>query len=114
MTFTIIFAILAVFFFTIVIMQIRFLDIKFGIPGDLTSFCFLFVEGCIGTLCLLVYTAMGSGLFDFRTVHTAWVVLAGILTLLGLVVQNYSLSIGIAGITISIVNFSLAFQTVIG
>lgn len=88
--------------------MIRYLDIKAGIPGNITTFCYLFFEGCIGTVALVAYTACGGGIFDIGLEHFLWVVAAGILITIGLVLQNYALSVGIAGVTYSIVNFSVA------
>ena len=94
-------------------MLIRYLDIKGGIPGDISAFCYLFFEGCIGTLALLIYTAMGHGFYDFHELHVLWVTGAGVIITIGLVLQYYALSIGTAGVTFAIVNFSVAIQTVI-
>lgn len=94
--------------------MIRYLDIKAGIPGDITAFCYLFFEGCIGTIALIIYTAYGEGLWSFHSEHFLWVIGAGVLITIGLAFQSYALSVGIAGITFSIVNFSVAIQTVIG
>ena len=108
MTLSIIYALLAALFFTVEAMLIRFLDIKGGIPGDITAFCYLWFEGIIGTIGLFLYCAFGDGFQEFRTVHVLWVVLAGFFITVGLGFQNYALSVGIAGITFSIVNFSVA------
>ena len=109
----IIYSVFAVVFFTIRAILIRYLDIKGGIPGDITAFCYLFFEGCIGTVCFVFYSAMGFGIYDIEGISTYLVISAGVMTTLGLVLQDYAVSIGIAGITFSIVNFSIAIQTVI-
>ena len=85
LTLAIVYALLATIFFTIEAMAIRYLDIKAGIPGDITAFCYLFFEGCIGTAALLIYTAMGHGLFDFELQHALWVFGGGVLITIGLV-----------------------------
>jgi len=108
------FAFLAMIFFSVEALLIRYLDIKAGIPGNVTAFCYLFFEGCIGTVGLVLYSLFGSGIFDIGFEHFFWVVAAGVLTTIGLVLQDYALSIGIAGVTYSIVNVSCVFQTVIG
>ena len=105
---SIVFALLAAALITPQALLIRYLDIKAGIPGNITAFSYLFFEGCIGTVALLIYTGAGGGIFDVGIEHFLWVCAAGILITIGLVLQNYALSIGIAGVTYSIVNFSVA------
>lgn len=102
------YALFSTVFFTIEAMLIRYMDIKFGIPGDVSAFCFLFFEGICGTTALLVSTAMGYGIFDFQSVNLLWVSGAGVTVAIGLALQNYALSTGIAGVTFAIVNFSTA------
>lgn len=41
---------------------IRYLDQK-GVPGNIAAFCYLFFEGSIGTVCLIVYSLLGKGIF---------------------------------------------------
>ena len=95
-------------------MLIRSLDIKAGIPGDITTFCYLFFEGCIGTVALIVYTALGKGFYNVGPEHFLWCSAAGVIISVSLSLQNYALQIGIAGITYSIVNLSVGLQMVVG
>ena len=88
-------------------MFIRYLDIKAGIPGDITTICFMLFEGSIGTMGLIIYISTG-GESIFVQEHFFWVLSAGCLTFVALILQNYALTTGISGVTYSIVNFSVA------
>ena len=85
MTLVLIYSLFAAIFFTIEALIVRYLDIKAGVPGDITSFCYLLFEGCIGTACLCIYNLMGYGFDDFDLNHILWVVSAGVLVTSGLV-----------------------------
>ena len=93
-------------------MFVRYLDLK-GIPGNVTGLCYIFFEGCIGTCCLVIYSCFGHGIFDFTPWLLLWVLGAGLFTTFGLILQNYALSIGVAGNVFSIVNFSISIQTLL-
>lgn len=82
---SIIFALLAAACITPQALLIRYLDIKAGIPGNITAFCYLFFEGCIGTVALVIYTLMGGGIFDIGLEHSLWVIAAGVFITIGLV-----------------------------
>ena len=71
-------------FFSIESLFVRYLDQK-GIPGDITGICYMFFEGCIGTVFLVMYSCMGRGIFDLTFYHLCWVFLAGVLVTTGLV-----------------------------
>ena len=109
---SVIYALLGASFFTIESMFVRYLDLK-GIPGNITGLCYIFFEGCCGTLCLVVYSCFGHGIFDFTPWLLVWVLGAGLFTTCGLILQNYALSTGVAGIVFSIVNSSISIQTIL-
>ena len=112
MAFAVIYALFGAIFFTIESMFIRYLDLK-GIPGNIAGLCYVFFEGIIGTICLVVYSCFGHGIFDFSPILLLWVLGAGLFTTFGLILQNYALSIGVAGIVFSIVNFSISIQALL-
>lgn len=56
---------------------------------------------------------MGYGLYAMDGHLVLWVTAAGVIITIALVFQFYALSIGTAGVTYAIVNFSVAIQTVI-
>ena len=88
-------------------MFIRYLDIKAGIPGDITTICYMLFEGSIGSVGLVVYISMGGeNIFVQETFY--WVLIAGCLTYIAIILQNYALTTGVSGVTYSIVNFSVA------
>jgi len=68
------------------------------------------VEGIIGTICLIVYTGVGYGLHDLSTSSFWMLMLAGILVYTSLIVLFYSVSVGIAGVVVSIFNCAAALQ----
>ena len=85
MTLSVLYSLFAAMCFTIEALIVRYLDIKAGVPGDITSFCYLFFEGCIGTTCLCIYSLMGYGFNDFDLNHLFWVISAGVFVTSGLV-----------------------------
>ena len=109
MAFAVIYALLGAVFFTIESMFNRYLDLK-GIPGNISGLCYLFFEGIIGTICLIVYSCFGHGIYDFTPILLLLVLGAGLFTTFGLILQNYALSVGVAGIVISIVNSAISIQ----
>ena len=105
---SILYAIAAVIFISTESILIRYLDFK-GVPGNISGFCYVLFEGCIGTVCLIIYSSLGHGIFDLSLNHFLWVLLAGFFVTSGLVLQNYALSTGLAGVVLAMSNLSVAF-----
>ena len=110
---SILYAVAAVIFITIEAMITKHLGNK-GVPGDKSGLCYVFFEGCIGTVCLLIYSCMGHGMYDLTLFHVLWMFFAGLLATTGLVAQNYALSKGLAGGVLAVSSLSVALQTLAG
>ena len=80
---------------------------------DKVGMVFLFVEGTIGTICLIVMTACGNGLFDMPKLSVIMMILASLFLYTGLVLLNYSIGIGLVGVAVAIFNSSAVMHTVI-
>jgi drug/metabolite transporter (DMT)-like permease len=100
-------------FFSIEALFIRYLDQK-GVPGNISAFCYLLFEGCIGTCCLIVYTCFGHGLLELTLGHFFLTALSGILITTGLVVFHLSINSGISSVCFSIVSLQSALQMMVG
>ena len=74
---------------------------------------FLFVEGSIGTICLIVTTLCGKGLYDLPLLSGLLMVLASIFLYSGLFLLNYSIGVGLVGVAVAIFNLSAPIYTVI-
>lgn len=107
--FSIIAAILASVCFAGESLLIRYLS-SWGVTGEIAGFFYLFFEGCLGTICLIVYSAVGHGLLDYDVGSVFLVLLAGFAITGGVVLVNYSISIGNAGVCFSISNSNAAIQ----
>jgi drug/metabolite transporter (DMT)-like permease len=87
---------------------------KFAVPGDLSGIVFQLFEGTIGTICLIILTVQGKGLYEFDSGLSLFIViLASICAFTSLTVLNYAVSVGVAGVAISIFNCSAAVHVVI-
>ena len=84
------------------------MDLKHG-----TTFvnCYLFFEGILGTLILIVETLFGHGLHVISTGSMLMLVLCASLFFLNFVLLGYSVRIGLAGVAISIWNMNIPFHT---
>jgi drug/metabolite transporter (DMT)-like permease len=88
---------------------IRYLS-SWGLTGEVAGFFYLFFEGLIGTVCLIIYTATGHGFMDYDTGSILLLLVAGFAITGGVVLVNYSISIGVAGVCFSISNSNAALQ----
>ena len=70
----------------------------------LTLLVILFIYGSIGTLCLIVITSLGHGLYDMCLTSIILVILAGIFLHTGITLYVMSIAIGHAGLTASLYN----------
>ena len=82
----------------------KWLIIRRNVNGDVTGMFFLLVEGTIGSICLLVTTLNDSGLHELSLASVGMMFIAGMFAFSSLVMLNYSISTGIAGVAISIFN----------
>lgn len=82
-----------------------------GVDGRYIGLNFLIAEGIIGTVCLVISSAMGSGFFSTGLDGALIMLLAGLTGVVAVGLLQYSISIGIAGIVSSIFNTNVAFFT---
>ena len=84
-------------------MFIKWLFVR-GVDGPAGGQIALFFDGVYGLVMLAIITAMGEGLFtvDFKT--SIEIISGGILTSMALVLVNYAVANGIAGIAFSCAN----------
>jgi len=82
-----------------------------GVAGDVVGYTFYFVEGFIGTVCLVITTLCGSGLYELTVSSFFTVELASLAGLASGVLLSYSIATGIAGVALSIFHSNAAIQT---
>lgn len=82
-----------------------------GVDGKYIGLNFLIAEGIIGTTCLVISTALGSGWFSTGVDGAFLMILGGFTGVLAVGLLQYAISIGIAGIVSSIFNTNVAFFT---
>ena len=108
MTLVVLWGITGALFISLETMCVKWLMIKRGINGDVSGMFFLLVEGVLGIACLIVTTLQGSGLHELSNKALLMVLIAGFFAFSALIIFNYSLSKGLAGVAISIFNTSPA------
>jgi drug/metabolite transporter (DMT)-like permease len=106
----VLYGLLGAIFLSVEIMLNKYMGSR-NVPGNISGIAFLLVEGLIGTVCLIIYTLMGLGLHEMTTFSFWIMVLASIACYLALILLNYSLAVGLAGVAISIFNTNPAIQT---
>ena len=112
-TLTVMWGLIAAVFLAIEIMCNKWLMIKRQVNGDISGIAFLFVEGIIGTICLIVTSLQGDGVHLLDTKGHIMMAIAGACGFSSLVILNYAISIGLAGVTISIFNLNAVFHVLL-
>jgi|JI9StandDraft_2_1071091.scaffolds.fasta_scaffold137260_1 drug/metabolite transporter (DMT)-like permease len=92
-------------------LMIRYLA-SWGVSGEVSGFFYIFFEGIIGSTCLLLWTLTGSGVFNLAPGSIILLLLAGFAQAGGIVLLDYSISIGNAGVCFSISYSNAAIQAV--
>ena len=105
-TLTVIWGLIGAVFCSLEIMCNKWLMIKRSVNGDISGIAFLFVEGIIGSVCLLVTSLQGDGVHLLDMKAHFLMAIAGACGFSALVILNYAISIGLAGVTISIFNLN--------
>lgn len=95
------------------IMSNKWLIIRRGINGDVSGMFFLLIEGLLGTLCLIFTTLQGSGLYEVSEKSFVMIMVAGLLAFTALVMLNYAIAKGLAGVAISIFNTNPSIQVLL-
>ena len=95
------------------IMCNKWLAIHKNISGDISSPYILLIEGTIGTVCLVITTLSGSGLHELSSGSFWFLMLATFFLYTAIIMANYTISIGIAGVVLSILNSNAALHVVL-
>ena len=110
----IVFGIVAAIFSAFEVLVSKYLMLRCNISGDISGICFQLFEGLVGTICLIVLSVNGKGVHEFESGGVfGFVMLAGLLAFTSLTVLNYAVSVGVAGVAISIFNCSAAIHVLI-
>ena len=81
--------------------------------AQIVSLTMLFIYGCGGTICLIVSTCLGQGLYNMSWMTVAMVLLAGSFLHTGLSLYGISIAIGQAGLTGSVFASFVGMQAAI-
>ena len=68
----------------------------------------MFIDGVLGTLCLIITTCQGQGLHRLDGAGIGLLLLAAFFAFTGIVLAYKAISIGIAGVVLSIYNANAA------
>jgi len=82
----------------------KWLSLRRQVPSDIVGVYFMVVEGLLGTICLVVSTLFGSGLYELEAKGFAMLMVAAVFAYSGIVMGIFSVGIGIAGIVCAIYN----------
>ena len=74
---------------------------------------YLLVEGTLGTIALIVMTIYGYGFFVMDWLSIVMMLVSAIFLYTSIVLLNYSIGIGMAGVAVSIFNSNAAIHTAI-
>ena len=72
---------------------------------------YLFVEGVLGTVALIIYSFMGSGVHDMDPVGYGLIALSGVCAYVSLLLVFTSLQHGVTGVVFAIFNSNAVLQT---
>ena len=98
---------------SIELMSNKWLMVRRSIFGNVTGIFFLLIEGIIGTICLTVTTFNGGGLYELSQGAFWMLILAGAFGFASLILLNLAISIGNAGVAVSIFNTAPALQCIL-
>lgn len=82
----------------------KWLSTRRGVAGDVVGVYYMVFEGIIGTICLAVTSMQGSGIYELSAESIAWLVVAAVFGYTGIVLSNFTISIGISGVVVAIYN----------
>jgi drug/metabolite transporter (DMT)-like permease len=94
-------SIAAAIFFATEALIVRYLG-SFKVSGEVAGFFYLFFEGIFGTIGLIISSFAGYGIMDYELESALLVFIGGFSITAGVVLLNYSISIGSAGVCFSI------------
>ena len=108
-----IWGIIGAIFYSLEIMCNKWLATRRQVSGFLSGVAFLFVEGTIGSICLLVTSLQGDGVFLLNLKGHILIAIASLCGFSALVIFNYAISIGIAGVTIAIFDLNAIIHVIL-
>mmetsp|Transcript_19026 Transcript_19026/g.25745 ORF Transcript_19026/g.25745 Transcript_19026/m.25745 type:complete len:101 (-) Transcript_19026:196-498(-) len=91
----------------------KWLMVRRGIFGNITGLFFMLTEGTVGTFCLLITTLAGSGLHELSFASFWMLLLGGLLAFSALIIMNFAIASGNAGVAISIFNVNPSLQVIL-
>lgn len=83
----------------------KWLEQRRGVNGDINGMFFLLVEGVTGTVCLIVTTLGGGGLYELTKESFWMVMLAGVFAFLAILMISIAVTIR-AGVSLAIFNLN--------
>ena len=95
------------------ILSNKWLMVRRNVPGNITGVFFMLIEGTLGTICLIIFTATGSGIKALESSSIGMLALSAVFNFSSLVIANYTIAKGIAGVAISIFNTNASLQCVL-
>ena len=84
-----------------------------GADGRLTGFSLLFALGTVGTVCLILATAMGGGVYATGWQIFGLMMLSAFCGAISIGLISYAMSVGVASLVVSIFNLCPAIMCVI-
>ena len=91
----------------------NWLKIKRSIPGDISGTFFMLIDGILGSICLVSSTFNGGGVRELTLISFGMLEIGAVLAYTGIVVSNYTISIGVTGIVVAIYNASAFVHVVL-
>lgn len=95
------------------IMSNKWLMVRRNIFGQKTGLFFMLTEGTIGTVCLIVTSAGGSGLHDLGLNSIGMLAIASLFNFSAMIMLNFAIASGVAGVAISIFNTNSSIQCIL-
>ena len=91
----------------------KWLNVRHGVQGDIVGIFYMLFEGILGTVCLIVLTLQGEGLHSLAA-ETIWMLmLAAVCAFSGIVIAYFAMSIGIAGVVLSLYNANVSVTVIL-
>jgi len=98
---------------SIEIMCNQWLRIRRRVEGDITGIYYMLVEGTLGTICLVATTLCGSGLHELTPASFCLLTIAAFFAFTGIIIANYAISQGVAGVVLAIFNANASIHVVL-
>ena len=105
--------VIAAVFLGIKIIALKWLIIKGEANADTTGIFMMFIDAVLGTICLIITSIQGSGIYDMSPKGFGMIWLAGLTAYIYFLLSNYAFEFGLAGVAISIINTSAAIHVIL-